>query len=427
MTEQVSAILQCKLPLKYKHPGCPTITCMIGVSQIERASLDLGARVNLLPYSVYLQLGLGELKPISTTLQLADRSVKIPRGIVEDVLINVDKFYFPVDFIVLDAEPVKVVGTEIPVILGRPFLATANALINCRSGVMKISFGNMIVELNIFQIRKQLLDYDQMNQVCLIEEIMDEVIEESSIEDPLEACLAQFGEDLDLEKLVEQTDALLETAPLVSKEKEETAVSDFPKKELKPLPDNLKYKFLGPTDSLPVIIASDLIDAQEEELLNVLREHKEAIGWTIDDIKGISPSLVIHKIYLEENSKPSREPQRRLNPVMQEVVRIEVIKLLDAGIIYPISDSKWVSPIHVVPKRAGLIVVKNKDNELVPTCIQSGWRVCLDYCRLNTATKKDHFLLSFIDQMVERLAGHEYYCFLDGYSGYNQVPVDPED
>jgi hypothetical protein len=104
---------------------------------------------------------------------------------------------------------------------------------------------------------------------------------------------------------------------------------------------------------------------------------------------------------------------------MQQVVRMEVIKLLDAGIIYPISDRKWVSPIHVVPKRAGLTVVKNKDNELVPTCIQSGWRVCIDYQKLNAVTWKDHFPLPFIDQMVERLAGHEYFCFLDGYSGYN--------
>jgi hypothetical protein len=226
---------------------------------------------------------------------------------------------------------------------------------------------------------------------------------------------------------MDQADALLETAPLLSEEKEETAVPDSLKKELKPLLDSLKYKFLSPADSLPVIIASDLIDAQEEELLNVLREHKEAISWTIDDIKGISPSLVMHKIHLEENSKPSREPQRRLNPVMQEVVRAEVIKLLDAGIIYPISNSKWVSPIHVVPKKAGLTVVKNKDNELVPTRIQSGWRVCMDYRKLNAATRKDHFPLPFIDQMVERFAGHEYYCFLDGYSGYNQVLVDPED
>jgi hypothetical protein len=170
---------------------------------------------------------------------------------------------------------------------------------------------------------------------------------------------------------------------------------------------------------LPVIIASDLHAAQEEKLLDVLREHKEAIGWTKEDIKGISPSVVIHKIHLEEDNKPSREPQRRLNLTMQDVVRGEVIKLLDARIIYPIFDSKWVSPIHVVPKRAGVTVVQNKEGELVPTRVQSGWRVCIDYRKLNTATRKDHFPLPFIDQMVEQLAGHEYYCFLDGYSGYN--------
>ena len=139
---------------------------------------------------------------------------------------------------------------------------------------------------------------------------------------------------------MEQADALLKTTPSENIEKKETVVPDSQKKKLKPLPDNLKYKFLGPAESLPVIIASDLIDAQEEKLIEVLREHKEVIGWTIEDIKGISPSLVMHKIHLEENSKPSREPQRRLNLAMQEVVRVEVLKLLNAGIIYPIFDSK---------------------------------------------------------------------------------------
>jgi len=159
---------------------------------------------------------------------------------------------------------------------------------------------------------------------------------------------------LGLDELLEQANAILEFAPLVSKEEEEATVPEPPKKELKPLPDNLKYKFLGPAETLPVIIASDLHASQEEKLLDVLREHKEAIGWTIEDIKGISPSVVMHKIHLEEDTKPSREPQRRLNPTMQEVVRGEVIKLLDVGVIYPIFDSKWVSPIHVVPKRAGV-------------------------------------------------------------------------
>ncbi|XP_059446553.1 uncharacterized protein LOC132178112 [Corylus avellana] len=232
LTEPVSSILQCKLPIKYKDPRYPTISCMIGVSQIERALLDLGASMNLLPYSVYLPLRLGELKPTSRTLQLADKSRKVPRGIIKDALIKVDKFYFPVDFIVLGIEPISNVGIQMPVILGWPFLATANALINCRTGIMKISFGNMIVELNIFHIRKQPLEFDELRNVCSIEEIIEDAVEESSMEDPLEACLAQFGEDLDLDKLLEQAGAILENAPLVSNEKEEAAVPKPPKRNL---------------------------------------------------------------------------------------------------------------------------------------------------------------------------------------------------
>jgi hypothetical protein len=206
LTEQVSSILQCKLPIKYKDPGCPTIACMIGASQINRALLDLGASVNLLPYSMYLQLGLGELKPTTVTLQLADRSMKRPQGIIEDVLIKVDKFYFLVDFIVIDTEPVHDVVNQIPVILGRPFLATANALINCRTGVMKISFGNMTVELNIFNINSQPLDYDEIHPMCSIEEIT----EDFDLEDPEIECFTQDHDDLEFDRLFRQEDDLHE-------------------------------------------------------------------------------------------------------------------------------------------------------------------------------------------------------------------------
>lgn len=137
------------------------------------------------------------------------------------------------------------------------------------------------------------------------------------------------------------------------------SIVESPKLELKSLPNTLKYAFLGPSESFPVIIASDLEDAYEQKLLEVLKEHKEAIGlWSIHDIKGISPSIVMHRIHLGEDAKPSREPQRQVNPPMQEVVRAEVLKLLDAGIIYPIADSTWVSPIQVVPKKSGVIVSK---------------------------------------------------------------------
>ena len=155
LTKQVSAIIQRKNPIKYKDPGSPTISVNIGGTCIDKSLLDLGASVNLLPYSVYKQLGLGELKPTNITLSLADRSMKIPKGIVEDVLVKVDKFYYPVDFVVLDTEPIENEPNHVPIILGRPFLATANAVINCRNGVMQLTFGNMTLELNIFHLNNK--------------------------------------------------------------------------------------------------------------------------------------------------------------------------------------------------------------------------------------------------------------------------------
>ena len=155
LTEQVSAIIQCKTPVKYKDPGCPTISVNIGGICVVKTLLDLGANVNLLPYSMYRQLRLGELKPTSITLSLADGSIKIPKGTVEDVLIQVDKFYYPVDFVVLDTEPVAAGANYVPIILGRPLLATSNAIINCKNGVMQLTFGNMTLELNIFHLSKK--------------------------------------------------------------------------------------------------------------------------------------------------------------------------------------------------------------------------------------------------------------------------------
>ena len=155
LTEQVSAIIQSRNPVKYKDLVSPTISVNIGGNCIYKSLLDLGASVNLLPYSVYKQLGLGELKPTNITLSLADRSVKIPKGIVEDVLVKIDKFYYPVDFVVLDTEPIANEPNHVPIILGRPFLATANAIINCRNGVMQLTFGNMTLELNIFHLNNK--------------------------------------------------------------------------------------------------------------------------------------------------------------------------------------------------------------------------------------------------------------------------------
>nr|GEW53589.1 reverse transcriptase domain-containing protein [Tanacetum cinerariifolium] len=130
---------------------------------------------------------------------------------------------------------------------------------------------------------------------------------------------------------------------------------------------------------------------------------------------------------MEEDYKPAVQHQRRVNPKIYDVIKKEVEKLLDAGLIYPISDSPWVSPIHCVPKKGGFTVVENEENELIPTRLVTRWRVCIDYRKLNEATPKDHFPLPFMDQMLERLVGNKYYCILDGFFGYFQIPIDPRD
>ena len=231
LTEQVSSIIQMKTPIKYKDPGCPTISCVIGDHVIDRALLDLGASVNLLPYAVYAQLGLGELKPTPVRLQLADRSVKIPRGTIEDVLIKVDKFYFPVDFIVIDTQPVENVNAQIPVILGRPFLATSNAIINCRNGVMKLSFGNMTVELNVFSVCQQPFDHDDLCEVNLIDSIVYDSCRQSSYDDQLESCLAHFGMNFDDNVVINEVNSLLDSAPLMDTTQWKTKIESLPNSE----------------------------------------------------------------------------------------------------------------------------------------------------------------------------------------------------
>jgi len=205
------------------------------------------------------------------------------------------------------------------------------------------------------------------------------------------------------------------------------SILQAPELELKPLPYNLKYVFIGDNNTLPVITTKGFTSAQEEKLLKLLCDHKTVIGWTLADIKGISPSMCIHHLLLEDNVKLMREMQRRLNPPMMEVAKAKILKLLDVGVIYPITDNKWVVLIHVVPEKTRITLVKSKNDELVPIRISSGWRMCVDYRNLNLSTRKDHFPLSFMDQMLERVAGKFFYCFIDGYSGYNQIVIDLKD
>jgi hypothetical protein len=185
--------------------------------------------------------------------------------------------------------------------------------------------------------------------------------------------------------------------------------------DLKTLPKGLKYKFLGPEMTYPVIMSDELSPEENKKLLNLLKKHKKVIGYSINDLKGLNPTFCTHRIPMEDKCKPIVDHQRRLTHAMQEVVKKEVIKLLDARIIYPVPHSEWVSPVHYVLKKGGLTLVKNEKNELIPQRTVTGWRMCIDYQKLNKVTKKDHFPLSFIDEMLKRLANHAYFCFLDGY------------
>ncbi|KAL6312864.1 hypothetical protein AAG906_041036 [Vitis piasezkii] len=325
------------------------------------------------------------------------KSVKIPRGIIEDVLVQVDNFYYPVDFVVLDTDPIVKETNYIPIILGRPFLATSNAIINCRNGLMQLMFGNMTLEFNIFYMSKKLItpkEEEGPEEVCIIDTLVEEHCNQK-MQDKLNESLGDLEEGLpepsDMLATLQGWRRREEILPLFNKEEAQEAVKEeTPKLNLKPLPTELKYTYLEENKQCPV----------EKCLLEVLKRCKKAIGWQISDLKSISPLVYTHHIYIEEEAKPIRQPQRRLNPHLQEVVRAEVLKLLQAGIIYPISDSPWVSPTQVVPKKSGITVVQNEKGEEVATHLTSGWRVCIDYRKLNVVTRKDHFPLPFIDQVM---------------------------
>ncbi|CAL2270597.1 unnamed protein product [Prunus armeniaca] len=446
LSEEVSAVLQRKLPPKLKDPGSFSIPYIVGDYKFQKALLDLGASINLMPYHVYEKLNLGELQATSVSIQLVDRTIRYPKGILEDVLVKVEELILPADFLVLEMEEAPIHDNQLPLILGRPFMATAGAIIDVKKGTLTMNVFDETIAFKVFEASKFPSDEHEVFQLDAIDTMVKEALPMSYLE-PIEVCITQSIRKEEVDSLEAVISPLLlelvcsmDSYILVGKRYENQfeslppptnkvlpSIVQAPELELKELPKHVKYAYLGENETLPVIIASHLELNDEKKFLRVLKEHKTTIGWSIADIKGISPTLCMHKILLEDNAMPKRDAQRRLNPNMKEVVRKEVMKLLDVGIIYPISDSKWVSPVQVVPKKSGITVVKNEANELVPTRVTTGWRVCIDYRKLNTATSKDHFPLPFIDQMLERLAGHSHYCFLDGYSGYNQIAIAPED
>ncbi|KAI3769069.1 hypothetical protein L6452_00165 [Arctium lappa] len=349
LTEGCSALLTNGIPPKLKDPGSFTIPCSIGGKEVGKALCDLGASINLMPLSVFNNLGIGEARPTTVTLQLADKTIAYPKGKIEDVLVQVDKFIFPADFIILDFEADK----DIPILLGRPFLATGRTLIDVQKGELTMRLQDQKVTFNVFNSLKYPDDVEECSNLSVIESLFHE-------EGVRRVC--KIDNDDDLEDDLDRAIVKDETAPVYAARFEPLEQNDQknftpsvispPDLELKQLPSHLKYAFLGEENKLPVIISSTLNLHQEKQLVDMLKSHTKAIGWTIADLKGISPSICQHKIILEDKNFTSIEPQRRLNPVMKEVVKKEILK--------------W-------------------------------------------------------------LAGKEYYCFLDGYSGYNQIAISPED
>nr|GFA68956.1 DNA-directed DNA polymerase [Tanacetum cinerariifolium] len=347
------------------------------------ALADLGASTNLMPLSMWNKHSLPEVSPTCMTLELANRSISCPVGVAIDVFVKVGTFHFPADFVVVnfDADP------QSPLILERSFLKTGRALIDVYEGELTLRVGKEAVTSNLDQTSRYSANYNAIlvNRIDLIdvacEEYSQEVLGFSSFfnDDPSSPPLPP--QEL---KVVEPTN-------------EKSSIDKPPVVELKDLPPYLEYAFLEGDDKLPFIIAKDLKDEEKTSLIKVLESHKQALAWKLSDIKGINLEFCTHKILMEDNFKPAVQHQRRVNPKIHEVIKKEVLKLLDAGLIYPISDSPWVSPVHCIPKK------------------------------LNDATRKDHFPLPFMDQMLERLAGNNYYCFLNGFSCYFQIPIDPQD
>ncbi|GJS32311.1 reverse transcriptase domain-containing protein [Tanacetum coccineum] len=451
-----------KLPENLEIPKVLITPCNFPGMDVCHALADLGASINLMPLSIWKKLSLPELTPTRMTLELADRSITHPKGLAEDVYVKVGKFHFPTDFVVVDFEA----DPRVPLILGRSFLRTGRALIDVYGEEITLRVDNEAITFNLDQTTRYSSTNDKsVNRIDIIDEVCEEYAPEllgfsnkssggnptptsepltsEFILEEIEAYLKDdsISPEIDhadcdpegdiclIEKLLNNDPFQLPPIDLKQGEiiKAKSSMEEPPELELKDLPSHLEYAYLEENDKLPVIIAKGLKDVEKEALLKVLKSHKRAIAWKITDIKGIDPHFCTHKILMEDDYKPTVQSQRRVNPKIHEVIKKEVLKLLDASMIYPISDSPWVSPVHCVPKKGGITIVANEENELIPTRLVTGWRVCIDYRKLNEATRKDHFPLPFMDQMLERLAGNEFYCFLDGFLGYFQIPIDPQD
>nr|GEX15957.1 reverse transcriptase domain-containing protein [Tanacetum cinerariifolium] len=476
LNEHCLAVLQKKLLEKLRDPDKFLIPCDFLEMAECLALADLGVSINLMPLSMWNKLSLPNLSPTCMTLELSNRSISHPVGVAEDVYVKVGKFYFPADFIVVDFD----VDPRVPLILRRSFLKTERSLIDVFEGELTLRVSKEAITFNLDQTLRYSANYkdmiahriDVIDMAC--EEYSQEVLSFSDviasgnptpyydlIVSTTSPTITPFGnsdfllEEVDAFLALEdgptspevdqsyvdtQRDILLIEAflnddpsspspnqgnyfPQVRKElkiceakSDKSSIDEPSEVKLKYLPPHIEYAFLEGDDKLPIIIAKDLSVKEKTALITILKSHKRAIAWKLSNIKGIDPEFYTHKILMEEDFEPAVQHQRGVMPKIYDVIKNEVLKLLDAGLIYPISDSPWVSHIYYVSKKGGFTVVKNEENKLILTRLVTRWRVCIDYRKLNEATRKNHFPLPFMDQILKRLARNEYYCFLDGFS-----------
>ncbi|XP_074283283.1 uncharacterized protein LOC141607834 [Silene latifolia] len=367
--EESSCLISGKSPPKLKDPGSFSIPCVIGDVMINRALCDLGASVSVMPYSIFSKLKLGHLKMTNITLQMADRSVRRPLGILEDVPVKVGKFFIPVDFIVLDIAE----DTRTQNILGRPFLCTVGAIIDVKLGCLTLEVGDDVITFSLPETLSRPMIEDTCYSVDIVDESAYEFWSDSLVKDPQESLMfldecADFSDDEDdVEELLGIATDEIELSDVQLEQVENLAHTlcsvEVKVPERKALPSHLKYAFLDDTEQFPVIVSAKLNDEQLTALLTVLKRNRKAMGYSLDDLKGISPDVCMHRIELEDDHKPCRQGQRKLNPKMEEVVTAEVMKLLDAGIVYSVGNSKWVSPVQVVPKKGDHAALKHLLNK----------------------------------------------------------------
>ncbi|XP_070046752.1 uncharacterized protein [Nicotiana tomentosiformis] len=313
LTEECTSRVQNKLPQKLKDPGSFTIPVQIGNIDVGHALCYLGASINLMPLSLFKQLGLGAPRPTTVMLQLADRSIAYPEGVIEDVLLQIGRFIFLADLIILDYEA----DEQVPIILGRPLLATGDAIIKVREGKIIMRVDNEEAVFNIYKTIQLLRHYEEISMISIVE--VDEQLIDPSVylDDSLEKALMLF-DSLETDDEVEEIMHILDASCVYMQELNtfeplnrpsgpppKSSIEEAPKLELKPLPPHIQYAYLV-----------------EQTLLRVLREHKQAYEWTMSDIRGISPAFYMHKILMKEGHKPSIKHKCRLNPIMKEVIVI---------------------------------------------------------------------------------------------------------